>query len=296
MQAEALRYLLCPVDRSTGLHLEANETVEGDVMSGCIRCDECGTSYPIVAGIAHLVSLRNLGADVAELRKRERNARDADSEHYDGTISAGHNAIEVRSIVSALRPSSDETVVDLGAGTGRLTVALALSGPCVIAVDLSPRSLLINRQKCAEAGVAERVLHIEADACRLPLRDFSIDKLGSGMLLEHIAPASERKRCVAEIRRVLRDGGKMALTAYNYSRSMRRRRAPREGTHEGDLYFYRFDRNELAGLLAEFKKSSVTGILNLPRRFALPALDRALAAVPTVATRSGDLLFAVASR
>jgi SAM-dependent methyltransferase len=227
---------------------------------------------------------------------RERKARDDDSDHYDATISAGHNAIEIQAIVSALSPRSDETVVDLGAGTGRLTVALAIGGARVIAVDLSPRSLLINRRKCAEAGVAQRVVHIVADACRLPLRDSSIEKLGSGMLLEHISPADERKRCIDEIHRVLRNGGRMALTAYNYSWTMSRRRAPREGTHEGDLYFYRLDRREMAGMLAGFKKSRVSGILNLPGRFAMPALDRVVSGLPALATRSGDLLFAVASR
>ena len=296
LKTEALADLHCPIDQSPALRLKASESAGGDVISGRIECDACGTNYPIVSGLPHLVSWQKLSPEALASRAREREARDADSDHYDSTISSGHHAIEVKAIVSALRPRRGEKVVDLGAGTGRLTVALALTGARVIACDLSPRSLLINRRKCEEARVGERVIHVVADACRLPIRDSAADKLGSGMLLEHIFPADERKRCVDEIHRVLRDGGRMALTAYNYSWSMNRRRAPREGMHQGDLYFHRFDRDELAGLLAEFTRSRVSGILNLPSRLAFPALDRVVSAMPPLATRSGDLLFAVASR
>jgi hypothetical protein len=88
----------------------------------------------------------------------------------------------------------------------------------------------------------------------------------------------------------------MAITAYNYSWSLRRRRAPREGSHNGDLYFYRFDGRELASLLAAFRKPRVSGILNLPKRLSVPALDRVVRALPPLAVLSGELLFAEAYR
>ena len=88
----------------------------------------------------------------------------------------------------------------------------------------------------------------------------------------------------------------MVITAYNYSWSLRRRRAPREGSHNGDLYFYRFEGAELAGLLGHFRNPRVSGILNLPKRLAVPALDRVIRALPPLAVQSGELLFAVAHR
>jgi hypothetical protein len=49
-------------------------------------------------------------------------------------------------------------------------------------------------------------------------------------------------------------------------------------------------------LLAGFRKRRISGILNLPGRFAMPALDRLVGAFPALAAQSGDLLFAVADR
>jgi SAM-dependent methyltransferase len=227
---------------------------------------------------------------------REQAARDGDAARYDQQLPPRDTAIELGAIVSALRPRQGDILLDLGAGTGRLTLDLARDGASVVAVDLSPRSLQMNRQKCKEAGINGRVFHVVADACHLPVRTSIVDKLASGMLLEHICPDDERKRCIEEIHRVLRPGGRMVMTVYNYSLSLRRRNAPREGSHEGDLYFYRFDRAEFVTLLGDFRKRRVSGILNLPDRLAMPALDRLVRAFPALAAQSADLLFAVADR
>ena len=296
MKSDLMRWLCCPVDQSGDLRFEATKEIDGEIVTGSIRCDHCSAVYPISNGIPHLMSLQNIAPVARSSRMRERTARDNDSNRYDESLSATHNEIEVSAIMSALRPMRGETVVDLGAGTGRLTLPIARRGAQVVAIDLSSRSLEINRQKCQEAGLGDQVAHVMADACHLPIRTSTIQKLGSGMLLEHIAPAQERQRCVEEIHRVLRPGGRIAITAYNYSWSLRRRRAPREGSHSGDLYFYRFDGAELAGLLAHFRKPRVSGILNLPKGLALPALDRVVRAVPPLAVQSGELLFAVAYR
>jgi SAM-dependent methyltransferase len=293
---EQLAWLCCPVDRSYALEATATQMQGSELVSGQIRCSTCGAEYPIHDGIPHLVSGEVLPPDVLEARTREQVARDGDAARYDEQLPPRHTAIELGAIVSALRPRQGEVILDLGAGTGRLTVDLTRGGAYVVAVDLSPRSLQINRQKCSEAGVDSRVVHVVADACRLPVRTSIIDKVASGMMLEHISPHDERKRCIEEIHRVLRPGGRVAMTVYNYSRSLRRRSALREGLHVGDLYFYRFDRAEVSTLLAGFRKRRISGILNLPGRFAMPALDRLVRAFPAVAVQSGDLLFAVADR
>jgi SAM-dependent methyltransferase len=293
---EQLAWLCCPVDRSYALEATATQMQGNELVSGQIRCSTCGAEYPIHDGIPHLVSGEVLPPDVLEARTRERVARDGDAARYDEQLPPRHTAIELGAIVSALKPRQGEVILDLGAGTGRLTVDLTRGGAYVVTVDLSPRSLQINRQKCGEAGVDSRVVHVVADACRLPVRTSIIDKVASGMMLEHISPHDERKRCIEEIHRVLRPGGRVAMTVYNYSRSLRRRSALREGLHVGDLYFYRFDRAEVSTLLAGFRKRRISGILNLPGRFAMPALDRLVRTFPAVAVQSGDLLFAVADR
>jgi SAM-dependent methyltransferase/uncharacterized protein YbaR (Trm112 family) len=296
MKPDVLSWLCCPVDHSGDLRFEATKTIGREIVTGSIRCNHCSAVYAISNGIPHLMSLQNLAPVALGSRMRELAARDNDSNQYDESLSRSHNAIELSAIVSALRPMRGDTVVDLGAGTGRLTLPLARGGAQVVAIDLSPRSLEINRQKCEQAGVGDRVVHVMADACHLPIRTSTIEKLGGGMLLEHITPAQERRRCVEEIHRVLRPGCRMAITAYNYSWSLRRRRAPREGSHNGDLYFYRFEGRELASLFAAFRKPRVSGILNLPKRLSVPALDRVVRALPPLAVLSAELLFAEAYR
>src|SRR5215207_4578393 len=134
----------------------------------------------------------------------------------------------------------------------------------------------MNRAKCAKIPGAT-VHHLACDACYLPLRDGLLDKAGSGMLLEHIPTPDERRRCIEEVRRVLKPGGAFAFTVYNYSWT-KRRHAEREGFHGKDLYYYRFDGAELHRLLGNYRGRSVTGLINMPSRLQVARLDQLVAA------------------
>lgn len=227
-------------------------------------------------------------------KQRESMARDADAQKYDVSVSPYHTLIELDALLGAIAARPGEIVLDLGAGTGRLTKALALRGATVIAVDISPASLELNRAKCMAVPNAA-VDHLVVDVCRLPLRNGVAQKAVSGMMLEHIETHGERRRCIDEIYRVLQPRGRLALTAYNYAWS-ERRHGKREGFHGGMLYYYRFDRKELRQLLSPFEIRRVTGLLNLPQGVETPRLDRLIAAVPQLAGFMGCLLLAVADR
>src|SRR3954449_9550260 len=96
-------------------------------------------------------------------------------------------------LLGALRIRPGDVIVDLGAGTGRLTTELARRGAVVFALDISPRSLEMNRAACAGIPGAT-VYHVACDACYLPLRDGIADKTASGQMLEHIPTDDERRR------------------------------------------------------------------------------------------------------
>lgn len=92
-------------------------------------------------------------------------------------------------------------VLDLGAGTGKLTRALLAAGLDVIAVE--PQDSL--REPLAASIGSERVLAGFAE--QIPLRDGSV-------LAVTVADAFhwfDRQRALAEIRRVLRPGGGLAI-------------------------------------------------------------------------------------
>ena len=65
---------------------------------------------------------------------------------------------QVRSAMRRWNPAPD--VLELAAGTGNWTLELVRAGARVTAVDTSPETLAINREKCGDAG---RVDHVVAD-------------------------------------------------------------------------------------------------------------------------------------
>jgi ubiquinone/menaquinone biosynthesis C-methylase UbiE len=101
-------------------------------------------------------------------------------------------------------------VLDVGCGTGTLAVEIKRRFPAVdvLAIDPDPRALAIARQKAARAGVSIRFEHAFGDA--LPCATGSLDRAFSSMMFHHL-PKDERQKVLAEIRRVLKPGGRLEL-------------------------------------------------------------------------------------
>jgi len=99
-------------------------------------------------------------------------------------------------------------VLDLGAGTGRVTRELKRRYPraLVIALDLAPGMLREARRHQHWWRRFERVC---ADALRLPLADASVDLVFSSLMLQWCEPLGE---AIAEVRRVLRPEGFFAFS------------------------------------------------------------------------------------
>ena len=101
-------------------------------------------------------------------------------------------------------------VLDIGCGTGSLTVLLARDHPeaGVVGLDPDPKALARATRKAARAGVAVRFDEGFSDA--LPYGDASFDRVFSSFMLHHLKPA-EKKRTLLECRRVLEPGGVLFL-------------------------------------------------------------------------------------
>jgi malonyl-CoA O-methyltransferase len=101
-------------------------------------------------------------------------------------------------------------VLDLGAGTGRMTGELKrrFKRALVIALDLAPGML---REARRHRSLFRRFERVCGDAVRLPIADASVDVVVSSLMLQWCEPPDP---AFAEIRRILKPGGFFAFSTF----------------------------------------------------------------------------------
>lgn len=116
-------------------------------------------------------------------------------------------------LVARLDPRPGETVVELAAGTGEtgfLAAPRLGPGGRLISSDRSPDMLAASRRTAGELGVGNAEFRV-LDAEAIDLADASVDGVLSrfGYVLR-----GEPPRALAEIRRILRPGGRLAFAVW----------------------------------------------------------------------------------
>jgi SAM-dependent methyltransferase len=108
-------------------------------------------------------------------------------------------------------------VLELGCGTGRLLIPIALEGFDVVGLDLAPSMLEITRDKVGDLplDVRERIEIVEGD-----MRDISLNRQFKLVIIPyraflHLFTVEDQRAALASIREHLEDGGKLVFNIFD---------------------------------------------------------------------------------
>lgn len=107
-------------------------------------------------------------------------------------------------MVDAAGELEGKRVLDLGCGSGDLTVLLAMAGARTTGVDLSPGMVDVARRRVERFAPGAEARFAAAPAEDLPLEDGSVDVILGRFILHHL----DIPRAARECARVLAPGGK----------------------------------------------------------------------------------------
>jgi SAM-dependent methyltransferase len=100
-------------------------------------------------------------------------------------------------------------VLEIGCGIGTHAALLARNGARLTAIDLTDRAITATKQRFELFGLEGKIER--ADAEKLPFSNSSFDLVWSWGVIHH---SSRFERCLEEIARVLRPGGRLLLMVY----------------------------------------------------------------------------------
>lgn len=152
-----------------------------------------------------------MSADTAELKGCCANAYASDAARWllGDRLHPGGQAL-TSELVAALHAGPGCVVADVACGPGASTIQLVRETGCrAVGVDLSGESVAAARTAAAAAGLDDRASFVVGDAEALPLDDASLD----GALCEcAFCTFPDKERAATELARVLRPGGRLALS------------------------------------------------------------------------------------
>ena len=132
---------------------------------------------------------------------------------YDRTntvLSMGNDRFWRAATTRAVAPRAGQRILDLAAGTGASSVALARSGATVVAADFSPG--MIAEGKRRHGGIAN-LSFVQADATDLPFADGEFDAVTMSFGLRNV---NDQKKALAELLRVTRPGGRLVVCEFSH--------------------------------------------------------------------------------
>jgi demethylmenaquinone methyltransferase/2-methoxy-6-polyprenyl-1,4-benzoquinol methylase len=136
-------------------------------------------------------------------------------EHYDrmgAVLSFGQDPRWRRALVAAIDPRPGQRILDVAAGTGLVSFALARGGCEVIGLDQSEAMLERAQTRAARLPeLAGSVRFVQGEAERLPFENAEFDALTFTYLLRYV---DDRLATMRELARVVRPGGRIGMVEF----------------------------------------------------------------------------------
>lgn len=180
----------------------------------------------------------------------------------------GHEERQVavaRAIAEAVALTPAMSALDVGGGTGRLSIVLSDRVGSVVVTDPSAGMVQVARERIEAAGLGDRMRAVQVDLTTHPV-DGAYDVVWSSMALHHVHDLDGLLRSVSQL---LVPGGRLAVADLDEDRdgAFHSDKADFEGPHG-------FDRQRLAEQLAlagfaDVRFADATTILKGDREFGV---------------------------
>lgn len=119
---------------------------------------------------------------------------------------------EVYEIIARRAAGEGKSVLDIGCGTGNVSLACAAKGASVRGIDINPGMLEIAEKKAKDAGLDKRVEFIEIGVAEIRsyIKDRSVDACVSCLAFSEMSE-DEQSYAISSAYSVLKDGGIMII-------------------------------------------------------------------------------------
>jgi demethylmenaquinone methyltransferase/2-methoxy-6-polyprenyl-1,4-benzoquinol methylase len=130
-------------------------------------------------------------------------------------MSLGIHRLWKRHFVAIANPRPGQRALDLAGGTGDISALLARrvgEQGLVVLSDINPAMLGIGRDRIIDCGLVANVRASLVDASAIPFADGSFDLVTIAFGLRNV---TDKPRALAEIHRVLKPGGRVAILEFS---------------------------------------------------------------------------------
>ena len=117
--------------------------------------------------------------------------------------------------IDSLRLTGRETLIDVCTGTADVALEARRGARTILGVDFAGAMLALGLAKVRRAGEERRIALVRGDAMRLPAADRSADAVTVAFGIRNV---QQPDRACAEMARVLRPGGRLAILEFGMPR------------------------------------------------------------------------------